>query len=83
MCRRSFSPYRKASLSDPRLGNHRPESIDCAWIATGCRFRPLTFTFDNVALCFLLVVVSRALTKQAAKRASNNKKMLVLIMRSS
>lgn len=46
--------------------------FDHGWVASGYQFGSLTFTFYNVALCFLLVV-SRALTKQATKRASNNK----------
>jgi len=49
----------------------RKNPFDCARVASGYRFRPLAFAFDNVALCFLLIV-SRALTEQAAKRASKS-----------
>jgi hypothetical protein len=50
----------------------RKNPFDCARVASGYRFRPLAFAFDNLALCFLLIV-SRALTEQVAKRASNKK----------
>ncbi len=40
----------------------RKNPFDYARVASGYRFRPLAFAFDNEAFCFLLVV-SRALTK--------------------
>jgi len=47
------------------------DALNDSRVAAGDRFRPLTFTLDDVALCFLLIVMSGGLAKRTHHGGNN------------